>query len=105
EERRAGLLAADGWTSLVGLHWIELKAHYLGSGPTNGIRLAKGPEKLGMLEQGAGRVYITPEKGVDLTLDGAPVKARFELLPDVSETPGVVGFDAGKGQLTLLQRG
>ena len=25
EERKSQLLAPDGWTSLVGLHWIELK--------------------------------------------------------------------------------
>lgn len=105
DARRDDLLTPDGWASLVGLHWIELKAHYLGSGPTNGIRLAVGPEKLGLLEQVGPQVYVTPEKGVALTLDGTPVKTRFELLSDVSATPGVVGFDDGKGQLSLLQRG
>ncbi len=105
EQRREGLVKPDGWTSLVGLHWIELKAHYLGSGATNGIRLAKGPEKMGMLQQEGARVFFTPEKDVPLTLDGVPVKARFELLPDTSDTPGIVGFDEGKGQLSLIQRG
>lgn len=104
EQRRERLLEPDGWTSLVGLHWIELNAHYLGSGPTNGIRLAKGPEKLGLLQQAGGRVYLVPERGVALSLNGEPVKERFELLPDTSETPGIVGFDDGEGQLTLLDR-
>lgn len=30
EERKSQLLAPDGWTSLVGLHWIELKSHFIG---------------------------------------------------------------------------
>lgn len=104
-ERREDLLQPHGWTSLVGLHWIELNAHYLGSGATNGIRLAKGPEKLGLLQQSGGRVYLTPERGVALTLDGAPVKERIELLPDTAGTPSLVAFDDGLGQLSLLQRG
>lgn len=105
QERRENLLKPDGWVSLVGLHWIELRAHYLGSGATNGIRLAKGPEKMGLLQQEGARVFFTPEKDVPLTLDGTPVKARFEWLPDTSATPGIIGFDDGKGQLSLLQRG
>lgn len=105
EQRRERLLQPDGWASLVGLHWIELDSHYVGSGPTNGIRLAHGPEKLGMLQQSGGRVHLVPQRGVALTLDGEPVKGRVELLPDASGTTGIVGFDAGDGQLSLLQRG
>src|SRR5690606_15426830 len=54
--RRAGLLEPDGWPSLVGLHWIELPAHYVGHGAHNGIRLAKGPGKMGLLQQQGGKV-------------------------------------------------
>lgn len=104
QERLESLTRPDGWASLVGLHWIELKAHYIGSGGTNGIRLAKGPEKLGLLQQEGGRVYLTPEKGVALTVDGAPAKGRFELRSDREGQPTVVGFDDGKGQLTLIER-
>ncbi len=103
-QRREGLLKPDGWNSLVGLHWIELPAHYVGSGATNGIRLAIGPEKLGMLQQQGGKVFLVPEPGVALTADGQPVKGRFELLSDHAEAPTVVGFDEGKGQLTLIER-
>jgi uncharacterized protein len=104
EARRERLLEPDGWASLVGLHWIELNAHYLGSGATNGIRLAKGPEKLGLLQQSGGRVFLVPERGVALTVDGEPLKGRIELLPDTSDTPSTIGFDDGAGQLSLLQR-
>src|SRR3546814_8336968 len=33
--RDEGLRKPDGWTSLIGLHWIELQAPFIGSGATN----------------------------------------------------------------------
>ena len=104
-ERRAKLLQPNGWTSLIGLHWIELPAHYVGSGATNGIRLAKGPEKLGLLQQQGGRLWLTPEPGVELSVDGAPLTTRMELQPEGSATPTRVAFDQGKGQLSVIERG
>ena len=104
-QRRESLLQPDGWTSLIGLHWIELPAHYVGSGPTNGIRLARGPEKLGMLQQQGGKVFLVPEQGVALTVDGEPAKGRFELHSDHGQAPTLAGFDDGKGQLSLIERG
>src|SRR5690606_10098491 len=35
DHRLQRLLAPDGWTSLVGLHWIEPGGHYLGSDADN----------------------------------------------------------------------
>lgn len=61
EQRKNELTAPDGWTSLVGLHWIELKSHFVGSGPGSGIKLAVGPAKLGMVTQQDGRVFLTPK--------------------------------------------
>ena len=104
-ERRAALLEPDGWPSLVGLHWIELPAHYVGSGATNGIRLAKGPEKMGLLQQQGGKVWLTPEPEAGLVVDGKPAIARFELQSDLTATPTRVDFDEGKGQLSLIERG
>ena len=104
-ERKEALLKPDGWTSLVGLHWLELKAHYLGSSAGSGIRLAVGPPKMGMLEQRDGHIFFTPERGVALTLDGEPLKGRVELKTDRDETPSLVGFDEGKGVLGVIKRG
>ena len=105
EERKQDLLKPDGWTSLVGLHWLELKAHYLGSSTGSGIQLAVGPPKLGMVEQRDGRIYFTPESGVALTLDGKPLTERVELESDHDEAPGLIGFDDGKGLLGVIKRG
>ncbi|WP_093284349.1 DUF1684 domain-containing protein [Pseudoxanthomonas sp. CF125] len=106
-ERKQDLLKPDGWTSLVGLHWLELKAHYVGSSAGSGIRLAVGPPKLGMVEQRDGHIYLTPESGVALTLDGEPMtgKGRVELKTDHDPAPSQIGFDDGKGLLSVIKRG
>ena len=104
-QRRARLLEPDGWASLIGLHWIELPAHYVGSSATSGIRLAKGPERMGLLQQQGGRVYLTPESDAELTVDGEPASGRIELRPEGPDAPTVIGFDDGKGQLVLIERG
>ncbi|HST43684.1 MAG TPA: DUF1684 domain-containing protein [Luteimonas sp.] len=105
QHRRDALLAVDGWTSLAGLHWLELDAHYLGSSPGSGIRLAFGPPRLGLLQREGGRVFLTPERGVALTLDGTPMTGRAELHADRDASPSTVGFDAGRGSLGLIERG
>ncbi|WP_374013605.1 DUF1684 domain-containing protein [Pseudoxanthomonas koreensis] len=108
DQRREDLLRADGWTSLVGLHWLDLKAHYVGSGERigNGVRFAFGPERMGMLSRDArGNYWFTPETGLELTLNDAPLKGRVALHGDHQPEPGVIGFDEGKGQVSLIRRG
>ncbi len=106
DERRANLLKPDGWTSLIGLHWIEPGPHYLGSDTDNGIRLAMGPEHMGMLERKGDRVRLVPDKNAALTLDGQPLKAAAILKTDADEDgPSVIGFDDGKGMATVIKRG
>lgn len=104
-ERAAALVAEDGWTTVVGLHWLDLPAHYVGSSATSGIRLALGPEKLGLLQQEGGRVYFTPERGVVVTAGDAPVRGRVLLRDDRDPEPSELLFDAGKGRLSLIHRG
>jgi len=106
--RVEALLQPDGWTSLAGLHWLELKAHYVGSGTAigNGVRFAFGPPRMGMVARDAqGAWWFTPEPGVALTYDGAPLRGKVALHSDHDATPSTIGFDDGKGQLTLLLRG
>ena len=105
EQRRQELLQPDGWTSLVGLHWLDPGAHYIGSGGSSGIRLAVGPAKMGMLVLKQDRIEFTPESGAALTLDGEPLKGRVELHSDHEQAPSVIGFDEGKGKLTVIRRG
>lgn len=103
-QRLVELQRPDGWVSLVGLHWLELKAHYIGSGSTSGIRLAVGPPKLGMVSRDGDSVWFTPEPGVKVTVDGEPLTKRIAFTSDQGEQPTVIGFDDGKGALSLIRR-
>lgn len=105
QQRYEELHAADGWTSLVGLHWLEHKAHYIGHGPGSGIRLAVGPDKLGMVAREGTTVWFTPERGVPMRVDGKPVTGRIRFFSDRDPTPTVIAFDDDKGRLSLIHRG
>ncbi len=105
QQRYTELNAPDGWTTLVGLHWLEHKAHYIGSGPGSGIRLAVGPDKLGMVARDGNSVTFTPERGVPMTVEGEPVTGRIRFFSDRDAAPTKIAFDDGRGQLSLIHRG
>lgn len=106
EQRHADLVRADGWTSLIGLHWIDPGSHFVGSDSDNGIRLAIGPPQLGMLRLDDDGVRLTPNAEAGLVLDGAPVLQATKL---VSDEGGAVAsrleFDEGRGVATVIKRG
>lgn len=104
-QRQENLTKPDGWSSLIGLHWLSLPSHYVGSSARSGIRIAIGPPSLGMFQRKGDRVFFTPESGVPLTLDDKPFRGRVELKDDGSGAPSVLGFDEGKGKLTVIVRG
>lgn len=107
DQRKADLLAPEGWASLIGLHWIEPGAHYLGSGAGNGMQLALGPAQMGMLElKRDGMVRFVPEPGVGLMLDGAPLTAATVLRAD-DDPAGAsrLEFDQGEGVAVVIKRG
>ncbi len=109
-QRREQLLKPDGWTSLIGLHWLDPGAHYIGSDPGNGIHLSMGPAHVGMVvipdklaaDQHA---RFVPDKATVLTLDGQPLTAPAMLRTE-ADKPGVsvIGFDDGKGEATVIER-
>jgi uncharacterized protein (DUF1684 family) len=105
-QRREELLAPDGWTSLVGLHWITPGAHYVGRDRDNGIRLSVGPGQFGMLDLRAGRVRFVPHAAADLQLDGRPLRGAVVLrADDAVEGASRLTFDAGDGVATVIRRG
>ena len=106
DERAATLTQPDGWTSLVGLHWLDPGEHYVGADADNGIRLAAGPEHMGMFSRKGDRIRFVPEKGAVLTLDGQPLAGAVTMLADADANgPSKLGFDDGKGSLTVIRRG
>ena len=93
----------DGWTSLIGLHWLDAGAHRVGSDVDNGIRLAMGPDHLGVFTVRDGAVRFVAD--TELTVDGKPSRDGT-LRTDTSEQgPSVVAFDEGKGLATVIERG
>jgi len=106
DARRARLASPDGWTSLIGLHWIDPGPHYFGTAATNGIRLVMGPAHFGMIERKGDAILLTPDRSAALTLDGEPLLRPATLKSDADETgASVLGFDEGKGIATVLKRG
>ncbi|HSR64315.1 MAG TPA: DUF1684 domain-containing protein [Xanthomonadaceae bacterium] len=104
-QRRDTLLKPDGWTSLVGLHWIDPGAHYVGSAPGNGMQLSLGPAHLGMIELRDGAFRFVPDRAAALTLDGQPLTHAATLRTDADKAgPSVLGFDDGKGNATVIER-
>ena len=105
EERVRQLTAADGWTSLVGLHWLDRGAHYAGSAAGNGIRLAVGPEHLGMFDVTPRGVRFVPARNAALTIDGAPARTSTLRADDDTAGPSLIAFDEGRGRATVIRRG
>lgn len=106
DQRQADLTKPDGWTSLIGLHWIDPGAHYLGSDADNGIRLAMGPGHLGMIDLKNGKLRFVPERGAVVMLDGEPLKRGATVRADDDAAgPSKIGFDDGKGVATVIKRG
>ncbi len=110
DDRRIGLLKPDGWTSLIGLHWLDPGAHYIGSDAGNGIHLSMGPAHLGMIvipdkHAADQRAQFVPDKAALLTLDGQPLKGPVTLRAEADKAgASVIGFDDGKGLATVIER-
>ncbi|WP_133499997.1 DUF1684 domain-containing protein [Cognatilysobacter terrigena] len=104
-ERLASLTKPDGWTSLVGLHWLDPGAHYAGTAGSNGIKLAVGPAQFGMFDVRGDNVRFVPGAGSNLTIDGQPAKWMTLRADDADGGPSVINFDGGKGIATVIHRG
>ena len=104
--RLAELTKPEGWASLIGLHWLDPGPHRVGSDTDNGIRLAMGPERLGLFTVRDGKVSLAPEQGVAVEVDGMPARSTLMLRDDGSDAgPSRIAFDGGKGVATVIVRG
>jgi hypothetical protein len=105
DKRRSDLLKPEGWTSLIGLHWLDPGSHYIGSAAGNGIQLSMGPPHLGMVSIDGQEVRFVPDGSAQLTLDGKPLAAATPLRTDADPAgPSVIGFDGDKGHATVIER-
>lgn len=104
-ERVARLTTADGWLSLIGLHFLNEGANRIGAAQDNAIVLAAGPAHFGTATLAAdGKVSFTVADGVDATIDGARVRAA-ELKPGVGVTMKPTLVAAGSVSFFVIERG
>jgi uncharacterized protein (DUF1684 family) len=101
-QRRAELLAPEGWLSLTGLHWIEPGAHYVGRARDNGIRLAVGPAQLGLLERRDGKMRFVAYAQGKARVEGSGARLLTDRDPG---GPTRIAFDGGRGVATVIRRG
>ncbi len=104
KEREAELTQPDGWTSLIGLHWINGTQQTVGRAEANDIRLRIGPDKLGKVEQRDGALFFIAEAGADVTADGKSLQGEVRLKPEGPGGGTKLGYDGGKGQITVIDR-
>lgn len=104
-EREDGLREPDGWTSLIGLHWVETGVQTVGGGEGNAIRLSIAPDVLGRVEQRDGTLYFTAAPDASVTLDGQPLQGAAALRPQGPAGTPVLAYDAGRGQISVIRRG
>jgi uncharacterized protein (DUF1684 family) len=106
EEHARDLSRPDGWTSLIGLHWVEEGSHVVGGGEDSTIRLAIAPPRLGRVERRGEQLLFTAAPGTDLRVNGEPPPPReVDLQPEGREAGTVLTYDGGKGRITAIGRG
>jgi hypothetical protein len=102
-QRIARLTAADGWLSLIGLHWLEPGPNTLGSAADNAIVLAKAPPHLGMIDWRAdGSLVLQLKPGSGARVDGE-AKSQAILRDDREPNPTRVSF--GSANFVVIDRG
>lgn len=104
--REDSLRSPDGWMALVGLHWLPSGELSVGSAEDNAVRLAVGPDRMGLIEvlPDSMAVRLRLDPAVNVRSNGAAV-ASAELLvhADKAELPTRLDFDGGS--LGLIERG
>jgi uncharacterized protein (DUF1684 family) len=103
-ERVAALTKADGWLSLIGLHFLKDGANRVGSAKDNEVVLAAGPARAGEVTLGAdGAVSFVPEPAVGALVDGKSVAQAVLKAGDGVVKPTLVAV--GTVSFFVIERG
>jgi len=103
-DREARLAGPYGWSSLIGLFWLEEGESTFGSDPDGTIVLPAdaAPPLAGRFVYNGSTVRLIVEPGVSMTVGDEPVLDR-QMADDATGRPDVIGL--GRLQLILLRRG
>ncbi|MBI3418419.1 MAG: DUF1684 domain-containing protein [Verrucomicrobia bacterium] len=103
--RREAIAGTNGWTTVVGLHWLAPGANSIGTNATNTIVLPTGraPIRAGTLWRSGNEARFETVPGVVALLDGAPVQSAV-LRSDANGTkPSVLAL--GGLRMFVIERG
>lgn len=104
KSRADDLSKPDGWTSLIGLHWLDAGRHSIGRSDGNDIRLTIGPESLGHVELRDDTLYFHPSPEATVSVDGQPVHQQIVLQPEGRSEGTQLVYDDGKGKISVVHR-
>jgi uncharacterized protein (DUF1684 family) len=96
----------DGWLSLAGLEWLEPGENSFGAAVDNKIRVAGGPEHIGVFELKDMTVTLKEPPGgfpKDLLVAGAPAKLQ-PLRTDLNNDKAAVHITIGTLNLYVIRR-
>ncbi|MBL9176200.1 MAG: DUF1684 domain-containing protein [Verrucomicrobiales bacterium] len=101
--RTESLAGTNGWTTLVGLHWLKEGTNSAGSAPTNDVLLPAGrsaPE-IGQFIRTGDSVQFIASSGIDAHVEGRPV-TRTSLVSDHTPPPSLL--EVGPLSIIVIER-
>lgn len=89
QEREAKLKASDGWLTLSGLFCLEQGNNTFGSAEGNDLTFPAGkiPEQAGVITLNGDQITVTINKGVEVQLNGQPVRQAVLFSPEQDTVP------------------
>ncbi len=101
-ERRESVAGTNGWTTVVGLHWLAAGRHAVGPNADDTVRVPTAGH-LGELLRTGREVWFHPAAGSKATVNGRPIATATRL---VSDQPGpATKLRSGNVEFWLLERG
>lgn len=103
--RTESIGGTNGWTTLIGLHWLNEGDNTAGGNPTNQIVLGSSrlPSSVGVFRRQGRSVVFQAAQGVDVRVNGQAVSA-LTLISD-ADTNRPTRLEIGLVSIVVIQRG
>ena len=102
-QQEADLKTDDGWLTVAGLFWLKEGINVVGANETSNILLPRGPGQVGILDFHAGATTFRTAPGLDVKVNGQPVRGAVTLKSDEDGKPDRVQCDSFT--LYVIRRG
>lgn len=103
--RTESIGGTNGWTTLIGLHWLNEGDNTAGANPTNQVVLASAhlPASVGVFRRQGRSVSFRASPGTDIRVDGHPVTSLALLSDETTNRP--TRLEIGQVSIIVIQRG